>query len=249
LPATPTRAQPTLTVVVAVRHRISPEELAPNLAWGGFGGGGTFEDCGDGIPNIVFTTYAGSVDPPIPETGDRIAIGEKATVHGCDFQGFDSIAVTYRLPDGNVEQAEHQADKFGDWSSEWISVPGEPTGRYEVDVVSGSGALTGDFTVSETVKPTLLAICLPDEKDGTVVLTGFQPDEEVLIARYNDPMSLDRNLLDYGYITVEHNGTSIFQISREDTLIIAIGQETQYTRFGGVDNNVKLQVSAFDYCH
>ena len=40
LPATPTRAQPTLTAVVAVRHRISPEELAPNLAWGGFGGGG-----------------------------------------------------------------------------------------------------------------------------------------------------------------------------------------------------------------
>jgi hypothetical protein len=262
-PSTPTRppAQatpvPTSTVTPTQLRRVSPEELLPNISWGGWGGGGNRADCGDGIANVYLTVYGGSIPQRYSrdyEEGDSVMIGEIVSVHGCDFPAGEQVQVTFLLPDGTSEQGLMSAGTQGSgsdglWSTKWYTVPGEPVGLYRVEIRSASAILLEEFRVVSPAKPifTVALTCIEDEPVAYGILTGFVPAEEVLIARYSccGWREEEGNLMDYWYVKVGLDGSAIIQLPNEsDALVLAIGAQRQVEAEDG-----ELLVSAFDYVY
>jgi hypothetical protein len=252
--STPVQATPapTSTVAPTQLRRVSPEELVPNISWGGWGGGGNRADCGDGIANVYLTVYGGSIpqrDSRDYEEGDSIMIGEIVGVHGCDFPAGEQAQVTFFLSDGTSEQGLISAGTQGSgsdglWSTKWYTVPGEPVGLYRVEIRSASAILHEEFRVVSPSKPVFTIACINYEPVAYGILTGFVPAEEVLIARYSccGWVEEEVNLMDYWYVKVGLDGSAIIQLPNESALVLAIGAQRQVEAASS-----DMLVSAYDF--
>ncbi len=100
------------------------------------------------------------------------------------------------------------------------------------------------FIVSNPSQPVLKVACFVDEPYGSAVLTGFKPNERVLLARYGP-----KKLLDHDFVDMDENGTALITIPLEFTLIVSIGQDRPHEfEFNLSEDTSKLwmQVSAYD---
>lgn len=248
---TPIEVESTEETLGSSFRSVSPDELLPFVRWGEWGGGGMRSECGDGIPNVLINPNDGG-EPinddyfPSPDEG---VLGMQFIIEGCDFQNGEQVSVTFELPDGNIEETTTKAaeDPTGTWEVIWWSIPGEPFGNYNVIVESTSGVFFESFRVSPPPKPVLIVSCTKYQPKGLVILTGFLPQEEVLIAFYDNSFEDDSNLIDYGYVQIDPDGTAMFESPYTDeVLVAAFGQDRGDRTFFDQSGN-EMQVSAYDY--
>jgi hypothetical protein len=240
--ATPMAAS---TIAPVQPRPVSPEELIPNISWGGWGGGGSRADCGNGIPNVYLSVYGGSIPNPSDvrgyEEGGSVMIGEIVKVHGCDYPAGEQIRATIYLPNSIHEQFLISSSEDV-WSLTWVTIPSDPTGLYEIEIQSTSTILREEFLVILPSKPIFTITCSDDERSAHGILTGFVPTEEVLVARYSccGWDTEEDNLMDYWYVKVRPDGSLIAELPKEESTILAIGRQRR-TKIG------ELLVSAYDF--
>jgi hypothetical protein len=239
-----TPAEPTTQAA----RRISPDVLLPSVSWGGGGGGG----CGASDPNdprIVLTVT--EADDRVQWDTDQVPLGGWLTIDGCGFPPSEVATYTFRLPDGSVDSSQVEIDQYGDWSTVWWSLPGEPLGEYGFDFVSSAGLHTVQFTVYSPTMPVMTGACRGGE--AALVMTGFVPGEEVLLGRYvyAPEGGFTGNLVDYEYVLVGPDGTVVVNPPPEDAFFVAIGQNVQtFTAYNLDGNDIAYQASVTSelYC-
>ena len=238
-----------LTEDIATERVIDPDELLPFISWGGWGGGDNESDCGDGVPNINIDPNDGGeplTDEYYPDVSAGV-LGMQFIIEGCDYFPGEAVEVTFYLPDDTVEFGTVDADQKGNWEVVWWSFPGEPLGTYYVEANSFSGFFQGSFSVSQPTRPVLIASCPFTEWGEIVVVTGFQPNEEILLALYGTM------LVDYGYFRVDAEGAGVVNLPVPENpesgyLVLAIGQETPLNRYAeDVTDGLAMKISAYDY--
>lgn len=217
---------------------VSAEELLPSILWGGFGAG---PFCGEiTSPTLFVHAYSGGQDYGRNRETNDIFFGERLFFDGCRFEPFDEITLTFHFPDGGSETGRYFADEDGDWTAIWWSIPDEPRGLYTVDIDTSLGLGSAAFTVSVPDRPIVTVDC--DEAGAVAVLTGFTPFEDVLIARYDG----DYPLLDHITAQMDVNGMAILDLPAEYALVVALGQERQFTLVDPSETEA-LEVSGYDY--
>lgn len=249
-PQATARPEPTVRTRPTVENRrVSPDQLLAIVNWGGWGAGGSKNDCGDGIPNIYIYPHDGG--EPVQETYYSSyggVVGMRFEVNGCDYPPKEEVDITFILPDGTNDSTKTYANERGGWIAPWLSVPGEPLGKYTVQARSNSGTASDTFSIASASHPLMTISCIEDFPKGNLVLTGFRPNEEVLMGEYGGSDE-DFVLLDHWYEQVGSDGTLITTYKRpSDRLLVVIGQDTVtkiLNKRGGVSMNMK--VSAYDY--
>lgn len=194
----------------------SPGVLPEEVYWVPAGaGGGAIEDCGDGIPNTYMRVQQWSeswIRLTLDETD--MTRGKVLWIEGCDYPPGERISISLLLPGGTEHEFENRTtDEYGNWEANWWSWPGEPMGTYEYRVVSDSGSFEDTVYISESPEPFMLNMKY-NESEAYLVLTGFQPGEEILIALYGNFSNFNNDdyriaLLDYWYLTIEQDGTAV----------------------------------------
>lgn len=225
---------------------ITPQELAPYITWGGWGAGGLSpEFCLAGKTGMYFNKSTGSANPPLAENGDDIARGQIISVNGCNYPVNETIQVTFILPNGFIDQSEIVADLNGDWEVAWLSMPDEPLGLYTVQAISNSGSASLLFTVHQPTAPVLKTMCFADRK--MIILTGFMPNEQVLLGWYDLLDDLTGRINETKLIIVDENGSAQLMIPQQytsKTLYEAVGtlspRELVFT-------DEQHPISAFDF--
>jgi hypothetical protein len=227
---------------------VSPNDLAPFFSWGGWGGGGGMVPCSNGQPAVYLNRRTGSINPPNPERGDTIVLGQIILVEGCLFQPGETVTATFILPDGRTEQASAQVPldpgHAGEWEIPWYSLPDEPLGEYTVEIESpNTGNASLQFHIKQATSPVLIGLCTPSN-ECLLILTGFQSSEQVMIGQYNSEGKLTYS----DFFIMETDGSKEITVPAEDCLYVAIGRQSPLSHeISSYNPEMKMKVSAYDF--
>jgi hypothetical protein len=129
-----------------------------------------------------------------------------------------------------------------------VKCASEPLGKYTVQANSASGTENDTFSIKSPPHPFMTISCIGDFPEGNMILAGFQPDEEVLMAEYEGNSSKEKNLVNYWYQKVRADGRLVSTYERSsDRLVVAIGQDLVTTKTSDVIGGEAMRVSAYDY--
>jgi hypothetical protein len=120
------------------------------------------------------------------------------------FSGFardQPIQVQVTRPDRTVEREEVPAiPPFGPEALDWVTLPSDPLGEYNIIAAQGAHQATGSFTLRAASKPRMVVF----RKDGPlrhaegppgttfqIALAGFQPNTRVLLHLYQSGTDAD----------------------------------------------------------
>lgn len=257
----------------------APDDLMELIFWGGWGGGGAEsggDACVDGYPHMWIDAHIpGDLTPGSPlhwdnpespyyySTAEDGVIGMEFWIGGCNFLPGDYIDLQLTLPDNTLESYPRLADDNGSFNLYWVSVPGDQFGVYSVYTSTLYGEYLEFFTIdSFAPAPFIRGFCNSSLGANAVMLAGFQPNEQVLMARYESSQELtDRlfnenpeayfnaaaELAEHWYISVDSNGTAITWANGIQDVIVAIGTESPgYTQYSQLDNS-SMNVTAMWY--
>lgn len=228
--------------------KVSPEDLLEIVDWRGWGGNDINAECED-APELYSTVYYGTRTAGTPSR-NVIEMGAMFLVNGCVFPPGAIIHLDYYDPDANyVGGIDVAADEGGRWSVVWTSLPDEPLGIYTIEISSSILNATLTFEVIPAEYPLMTTACIPNQPEGQLVLSGFQPFEEVLVGRYTYEEISDGSgqLDDYQYVEMDENGVGLANIPVEHYLYTALGVETPREVDLRHDEENPLLVSAYTF--
>jgi len=229
---------------------IPPEDLLSVLFWGGRGGGVGDEaailECSKGEPYVwINTNVWGDTDPASPyfhTTADQGAIGMEFTIEGCNFELNDSISAVITDPTNQEKAATINVDDRGGWILKWLAIPDSPIGDYVVQIGTDSAQFILNFSVAKKAPyPILYEWCDAYPSQRTLIMSGFSPNEQVFLARYEfdekvrdeyEWLDMAGSIVESGFITVNSNGIALASIldfkdeSNNMDVIVAIGSES-----------------------
>jgi hypothetical protein len=262
-----------------VQPTAAPDDLMEMIFWGGWGGGGAEsggDACVDGYPHMWIDAHIpGDLTPGNPNhynnvdspyyysSADDGVIGMEFWVGGCNLSPGDYVDIEITLPDNSVEYYPLWVDDNGYWNLEWVSVPGDQFGVYTVTASTYFGDFLEYFTIeSYAPAPFIRGFCNSSLGENAIMLAGFQPNEEVLMARYESSQELwDRvqqenpdqgfdvvgELVEHWHVTADSNGTAITWASGIHDVIVAVGSESPgYTQYSHVDDST-MEVTTIWY--
>jgi hypothetical protein len=222
---------------------IPSELLLPVITWTGTGG--IPRPCGDGLrlPEVTMV---------IPGRDDySLSRGGHAYLSGCNFPPLEMGFSNFYLPDGTVDSVQIRIDEEGNWSTRWWSLPGEPLGEYRFEFVSSAGTYTKSFLVRESDLPRITFDCsfyqINDQID--VLLVGFKPGEDVVLATYSSAPGSERlTLIGFEFINIGMDGSMTFSRPRDPVYLLAVGKNAQLeVREDSSGNEIAVPVSASAY--
>ena len=201
----------------------------------------------EGQPRIAVCSYKGNSNSHlVPLTApSKVPLGSQVVVGGCNFPEGETVSISITPPGARGLDTTAVASQLAHWDLSWWLTPNMPLGAYSVEVRSPSGNLEKTFEVVEASEPLLTIGKVPGRREGAYVLTGFQPNEKVLVARYAVSQSSPETTLS-GHEVVQvgpdgnSSGTVAAPLPEGDAIIVALGQEASQGYAG-------MAVSAYDY--
>ena len=87
---------------------------------------------------------------------------------------------------------------------------------------SPAGAFLDAFTVVDAFEPTLVTWCFAEETEANILLSGYPPNSEVLLAQYECcGWEGESNIFDAYYVFVDDSGTLQTSVLLEPQTLVA----------------------------
>lgn len=203
-------------------------------------------NCNGRAPRIAVCSYSGNSKDELLTLSatSSVPLGSQVVVGGCNFPEGENVSIAITPPGARGLDTTAVASQLNHWDTSWWITPNKPLGVYNVTVRSSSADLEQTFEVVEAPEPLLTTGQIPGRREGAYVLAGFQPNEEVLVARYaTSQASRETTLSGHEFVTVGPDGNSagtVIALPEGNAVIVALGQEASQAYAG-------MAVSAYDY--
>jgi hypothetical protein len=159
------------------RRDLPPDGLDTQLVGFGVGGGlyGFHHICEPGSPHQ-------STNPSVGMRNDcQFGIAEWSMLQFAGFPPGEDIVVRITGPDGSVRtgQVQPESARLG-----WLSLPGQPLGKYSVTATQAGRTVTGSFSVDVPSRPSIVVVpgSGPPGTTFHVAMAGLQPNTSVKLA-------------------------------------------------------------------
>lgn len=220
-----------------------PPSVIDELVWTTTGGGGGDrpDACDEGDVAFWITTWGGlsvfSLQHPYRNLDPELGVyGLDYTILQCNLPENTEVFVSIRLPDDEVISGTTFVDSNGLLNVTWTSIPGEPAGRYVVQVAADELHLGAElyFDISRARYPIVNVVCeLLGGPADHVLLTGFEAGERVAVIMYHaiGQTADDEALMgihSYQYVRMDSDGMAFAEMPKVDGLIVAVGDDPEF---------------------